>query len=109
RLHRAFLITPIPGINCDLKQRWIIGLAERQALPDPTQNLFVRFRADLETLSTLVLDAKRGLLQDQAFFRAGRENPPPAIRFDDVLVIRFWIEREDREFESVLAIGFGMA
>jgi hypothetical protein len=56
-----------------------------------------------------VLHAKCWLFQDETLLRARWENAPPAIGFNDLMVIALWIVSKNGQLEPILAIGLGVA
>ena len=100
RTHLPFARRDLNGNNVR-SGRVAFGCSRR----DPIAKQAIFGRGLLNPQPAAVWNARRSLFEDEAFFRSGRENPPPTPFFQQGQPIGVGIETEDRQLEPVLPLG----
>jgi hypothetical protein len=109
RLFRVLSVTTFGWKYRDLLKLGLILLLVSHALANPAEDGSIGIGILFETLPALVVDLKRGFLEQQAFLGIGGEDASATSIFDDVVVVALRIVGKDRELESILAFGLCVA
>ncbi len=108
-LRGPFAVPAVGGENGKAAQRWLILRLEDRAAANPLRQQPIRIGIFVEALAAFVRHRLRRLQQQQALRGIRGENAPPAGVFHDLVEVRFGIEGEDREPETVLPVRLRMA
>src|SRR5687768_739796 len=105
----ALSIGPFTRLDADADQGWFVRVLVNHSAANPIREQLVGFRSDFKAFASPMLNRHGWLQQQQTLGGRGWKDTASASFFGDLSVITPRIVTEDREFESVLALGLGVA